>query len=119
MPWAVVGSGAAAAGLGYALHRRATSTYDDYDRAFASACPAGCLPAEVPDAVDEISGRARRENNIAIASMSAGAAAVTAGAVLLFMNQPRAVAEERPRPGARVDALLGGDAAGLAITLPF
>lgn len=119
VPWVVVGSGAAVAGLGYALHRRATSSFDEYDRAFASACPAGCLPADVPAAVDEIGSRARRENNIAIASMSAGAAVVTAGAVLVFLNQPRTISEEPPRPAARVGALLGGDAAGLAITLPF
>jgi hypothetical protein len=122
VPWAVVGSGAAVAAVGYGLHRRATASYGDYDRAFSSACPAGCVPADVPDDVSGIGRRASRENDIAVGAISAGAVIAGAGTVLLFLNQPRAVSgdeQSRRARTARVGAMLNGQAAGVALTLPF
>jgi hypothetical protein len=117
IPWIVVGSGVGVAAVGFGLRRAAASDFQEYDRAFADACPSGCAEEDVPGSVRDIRARARLENGAAIASLSAGAAAISVGAVLLFLNQPRPVG-----PDERAVAILpvvATEQLGVAVALRF
>ena len=122
MPWAVVGSGVAVAAIGVGMRRMSVNSYGAYDREFADACPAGCVQEEIPDPVRATGRRARLENGIAVGSFAAGAALVSAGGVLLFLNQPRPVSSEE-QPGTERTAGFGAvpldHGAGVVLTLPF
>lgn len=88
-PWAVVGAGAAVAAVGVGLELAAQSNVDAYEREVARACPSGCPPADLPDAVRDLEGRARWQDRVAVPTIAAGALTLVAGGVMVWLNQPR------------------------------
>jgi hypothetical protein len=97
-PWAVFGGGLALAGLGGLIQLQAISNRDEYDKTVARDCAVnGCAPGQIDMG---LLNTATRDNHIAIAVMSVGAAAAITGGVMLVMNRGRTVYEE---PAKRVD----------------
>jgi hypothetical protein len=93
IPWATIGAGAAVIAGGVAFR---ISADRDYDRAVDIAAERWRVdqrPVDI-EALDEYQ-RAETKNALAISAWTVGGAAAVTGAVLVFLNQPRA-AERRP-----------------------
>jgi hypothetical protein len=99
-PWAVVGAGALLATAGGVLDWRAGSEYERFDIDFAELGCAGrdgqpgvvtgCRAGEVPPALEDTLDRARFQERAALTLYAVAGAAVATGAVLLYLNRPRA-----------------------------
>jgi tetratricopeptide (TPR) repeat protein len=92
-PWVFVGAGLVVTGVGGLIEYQSFKTMNDYDRALVAACmDTGCgIDKPVPDNVSDLKATAKLQNAIAIGVMSAGAAAVITGGVLVYMNRARTV----------------------------
>lgn len=88
-PWAVVAAGAAVGAIGVGLELSARSNVDAYEREIARACPSGCPPSELPDAVRDLEARARWQDRVAVPTIAAGVATLAVGGVMIWLNQPR------------------------------
>ncbi|HEY4058410.1 MAG TPA: PEGA domain-containing protein [Kofleriaceae bacterium] len=90
-PYAVIGGGAAIAGVGGVMMLLARSNFHDFD-AFAHTCGTTCGEGSVGyDAAKKRHDRGYLERGIGIGAFAVGGAAVATGLVLVFMNQPREV----------------------------
>jgi hypothetical protein len=87
LPWTIAGAGAVMAGTGLGLRVSATGRNNDYDRALRERCAQGCLLTDLSD-LEGQRARARTENVVGLGMLGAGAAALTAGLALAFINQP-------------------------------
>lgn len=95
VPWAVVGAGFAAGGIGALLRLKANGDMEDYGRLVNRTCDRGCMSGEVDRSLES---RARLENGLAIASFTAGAAALVTGGVMLYLNRGRTVYDVEVAP---------------------
>jgi hypothetical protein len=117
VPWTVFGGGFALASIGGLLHLKASSDNSAYANIVAHDCPDGC-PDNTLD--HSLLHSARLENGFAIGLISAGAAAVATGGVMLYLNRGHTVYDlgpESPSPrAARVDVapLRGGAAVSVS-----
>ncbi|WP_052519556.1 hypothetical protein [Archangium violaceum] len=104
-PWAVVGSGLAAAVSGGVMHLGAASTYGAFDTKVREC--GGCM------ATPELAAIRSRGDNLKQAAMGAyalGGAALVTGAVLLYLNQPQAhlIDPYQSEESVNVVPILGG-----------
>jgi hypothetical protein len=119
-PWVVVGAGALVALAATPFMLAARRDFETFDAAAADPqkCPAstGCDESSLPPEALEAERRGQRENAIALTMFSVGAAAALTGAVLMVLNQPRAIL---PEGAARVSLapVVGRDAVGLSLSL--
>ncbi len=106
-PYAVVAGGAVVAGLGGALYAWAAHDYDSYDDLVRQACPRGCNAAQLAALPDlrAVEDSADRKQTVATVLLVTGGTTVAVGAVLVYLNLPRAV---RRRPLAAVTPTDGG-----------
>ena len=104
IPWTVFGAGFGAAGLGGLLHLKAVSDNSQYANIVASSCADGCTSAQLASH-HALLTTARVENGIAIGMISAGAAAVVAGSVMLYLNRGHTVYEVAPTAGGAMVSL--------------
>jgi hypothetical protein len=89
MPWVVVGAGVAIAGAGGLLEMSASSSYSDYDKQVA-ACNMnnqGCTPTA---ALTDLRSSGDTKKSFGYVAYGVGAAAIIAGATLLYINRPEA-----------------------------
>ncbi len=89
-PWAVVGGGLGIAAIGVPLYFFARQNMTEYDSRFSSDCPMGCNADAVPAATADFETRAKLQNTSAVSLFIAGGVAATSGALLLYLNRPRA-----------------------------
>jgi hypothetical protein len=97
-PWVVLGAGAAVALTGGILEWRSHDNFASYNASFSTSCGNGCGgPSEppIPSSLAALERRARIENDSAIAMFAIGGAALTAGAIGLYLNQPYATTLEK------------------------
>lgn len=89
--WTLVGAGAALALAGGALEWQAALSYEEYDRRFRAVCDGTlqCTPHETDPGLAGTLDRARWQNRGAIAAFTVAGVALTAGAVLGWLDQPR------------------------------
>ncbi len=118
-PWAVIGAGAAVLALGVGYQLAAQRTADDFEAEIARSCPSGCPIDQLPPPVLDLEDRATRQNRIGVSAMITGAAALIAGGVMVYANQPHRVRLEES--GRRVGAapLLRPGAIGLVLAGRF
>jgi hypothetical protein len=119
VPWLVVGGGAVVLGAGIGTRLAAQGNVDDYEAEIARACPDGCPEASLPQAVRDLAGRARFENQLGITSIVVGGAALITGGVLVYLNQPRRVRFDES--GRRITAapIATPDVVGVALAGRF
>jgi hypothetical protein len=79
------------------------------------AATSSSAPKDLPNAVRELESRGRTESRIAVGAFAVGGAAVVAGAVLVYLNQPRRVRVDET--GGRIALRPFG--AGLALSLGY
>jgi len=91
IPWSVLGAGVVLSAIGAGLQVAAVGTMDDYERQLEAQCPFGCTPNMIPESLSELEDRALRSNRTAIGMIGAGIASTVAGALLVYLNQPRRV----------------------------
>ncbi len=120
-PWAVVGSGLAVAAGGGLLHLETAKRYQAYDKgvqACATGRGNGCEPS-----AELLATRMRGDNlqKAAVGAYALGGAGLLTGAVLLYLNQPKAIRIDPYQSEATVSVtpLLGGDTNGAQVTLRF
>jgi hypothetical protein len=116
MPWAMMGAGAAVAAGGGLLHARARDNYRAFDAGIL-ACN-GCVP---DSSLRDTRTRGDLQQRVAVSTYALGGAALVAGAVLIYFNQPtphRIDLEER-ETHVSVEPLLGGGTNGILTTLRF
>jgi tetratricopeptide (TPR) repeat protein len=112
-PWLVVGSGLLVAASGAAMWFKAQSDYNDFAQQLESGCPSGCPDSQLPAAAADAKSSGDTFHKIAIAAFAIGGAIAVSGAVLVVLNQPRAV--ERPQ----IVPTIGPTSAGLVISGRF
>jgi len=121
-PWAVAAGGVALVGLGIPFALAAEQNARDYDRAFAQACPSGCAMGDesrLSDAERSLVGRVRWQNRIALSAFVVGGAAAVSGAVLVYLNRPRAFDRTRERQPLGLVPVVSPTGAGLAWTMSY
>jgi tetratricopeptide (TPR) repeat protein len=113
IPWVVFAGGFAVAGIGGLLDLKAAADLNTFENAVASNCiDRACRDGENGvrfsdrDAAHDLS-------NAAVAIMAVGFATVATGAVMIYLNRGKAVAEKRPRM-VRVNPMPGGGTVGVA-----
>jgi hypothetical protein len=113
VPWTVVGIGAAALAVSVPFYVSADNQRTQWDEQFLDDCSAGCklqdLTAEQRSDLDAIDTKRDRAARLFYASVAVGAVGVTAGVVLVLVNQPRLVG------GAALKPEVGSDHASLSI----
>lgn len=109
IPWVVFGSGFAIAGAGALLDLSAAADMESYDRSIAQQCGAmACMESELPADVRDLRDRAETKSAFAVGIIVAGAAAITAGGVMLYLNRGRTVYPEvAPAAGGATVSLSG------------
>ncbi|WP_164018787.1 PEGA domain-containing protein [Pyxidicoccus trucidator] len=117
LPWSVMGAGMAVAGSGALLHQRAQDRLDALDTEVA-ACTEGCFPGPT---VVRLRNQADTLQNVAVGSYVIAGAALTTGAVLLYLNrsQPYRVNPDAPGQELLVTPLVGSGSGGVLGTLRF
>ncbi|HEY4181903.1 MAG TPA: hypothetical protein VGM90_33900 [Kofleriaceae bacterium] len=90
-PYAVIGGGAAVAGVGGVMMLLARSQFSTFDD-FSTSCGGQCSKGDPGyDAAKKHYDRGYLERGIGTGALVVGGAAVATGIVLVFMNQPREV----------------------------
>jgi tetratricopeptide (TPR) repeat protein len=113
-PWAVVGGGAAVAGLGVAVELAARSTMDDYRAALAQECgERGCAGGATSAGTASLARQAELRDGLGVSLMAVGGVTLVAGAVLLIANRPYTDVPDEARTA--LVPLVTGDAVGLAL----
>ena len=113
-PWAVAAGGAALVLVGVGAELAARSNVDDYELEIARACPSGCEPAQIPDAVNGLARRARWENALGITALTVGGLGVAAGIALVVINQPRRLRVDESGRVVSVVPVAGPELLGIA-----
>lgn len=126
-PWAVVGGGAAVAGIGLLVHMLAKSDFQEFDNAIAMC--GGATPGCTPDqSIRDMRTGAETKQSIAMVSYVVGGAAVVGGLILAYMNraQPyRVDVDEHKKSlgiaagGLNVLPLVSRDTAGIGASFEF
>ncbi len=84
LPWTVFGGGLALTGLGALIELKASSDFAAFDRMIQRDCAKGCTAVDYGTR-----DTARTENRIGVGFLTAGAVAVAAGGVMLYLNRAR------------------------------
>ena len=108
-PWAGMAAGAAIGATGVWLRQSAATEVATINRQIHEAGRGRPVESDAGAALDS----AERKYALAIALIAGGAAAVIAGVVAVFQNQPRPVVDQRRVPRLRVSP------GGVALTVPF
>lgn len=97
-PWIIVGAGAGIALLGGAGILVGNSDMATFNSQVSDKCKAGCTSGDASNGVDwGRESRARFEQMTGAGLAAAGGATLTAGLVMVFLNQPREVPTEKPK----------------------
>ena len=100
VPWVVTGTGVVVATVGVPFLLRALDNRDEYEIAFARFCTGkgsgGCTEQEFrqSDDFDDYRGRVRAQRwqkVVATSAFAVGGAAIITGAIMVYLNQPRAI----------------------------
>ena len=120
-PWAVVGSGAAAVGLGVLLQLEARSDFAQYRDTLAIECALRpCHDDDIPPSARDLRDRARLEDRMSVGTMIVGGVAVVTGLALVILNRPYPVLpEQAPVPGLTIAPALTPDGVSAAVTGRF
>lgn len=111
--WLLLGGGAVLVAAGGLWQWRASDDFAAYDREFAAACTTSpCTDETIPESIAALHDRARRRRVYAVGSYVAGAALMTTGAVLLYVQRGRGDARAPRR--SRL-AIIGGGMAFVAL----
>jgi hypothetical protein len=97
LPWLVLGAGAATAIGGGVLEAHSHDFFDRYDAEFVTECPAGCggaAPKPTQPNLTSLLRTARWENAAAVTMFGVGGAALAAGLLGVYLNQPYAVEKQ-------------------------
>jgi hypothetical protein len=122
-PWVVVGGGVGVAAVGGVLDILAAHNFDAYDTRFMQmpcAFSGGCFRQDVRPELSSQLNRARLEQQIAVGGFIAGGAAIAAGVMLLYLNQPQRAERDNPSqnaPGAAVVPVVSRDLVGVAVNV--
>lgn len=132
MPWAVIGGGVLVAAAGVPFYLRAKDNIEFYDTAFGVYCQqqGGVDCSEFGEngfaelgpnyaAAAERRDSSRWQNIVSGSAFAVGAVAVVTGAVLVYLNQPKAVTLEQEANAVSLTPWLGPENAGVMITLGF
>ena len=84
VPWSVFGGGLALTGLGALIELKASSDFAAFDRMVQRDCAKGCTEVDYGTR-----NTARLENRIGVGTLTVGAVAVAAGAVMIYLNRAR------------------------------
>jgi tetratricopeptide (TPR) repeat protein len=90
-PWAVVAGSAVLLGGAAYLDFKTSSEFDEFDTAFDSRCPVGCVDAQLPEQFTNQLSQARTQQDIALVTYAVGGALLATGAVLLYLNRERVI----------------------------
>ncbi|HUQ03953.1 MAG TPA: hypothetical protein VM261_15755 [Kofleriaceae bacterium] len=117
-PYAVAGAGVLVAGFGGIAYALAARDYDRYDDEIREVCPRGCNAEEVEGLGDvrAIKNRAETKQAFAVSLFVVGGAAVIAGGVGLYLNQPRTEVVAPPAPPPVMPGVIVGPG-GVMFTL--
>jgi hypothetical protein len=121
-PWAVMGGGAALAGVGLLLDRDARNDLDQLDRTVQATCSTNsCTRAQYEQiGYEDAESRALIKNRVAIAMIATGAGVVITGVVGVLLNRPRAATVEQAEPmRAQLVPTVTGQGGGLALVGRF
>ncbi|HET9625212.1 MAG TPA: tetratricopeptide repeat protein [Kofleriaceae bacterium] len=124
-PWAVIGLGVAVAGASVGLHVLSERNFSSYDEGFGrlGCSQNGCTQAQIDAGNPRLTprlDRARLEQRIAVGGYIGGAAAITGGIILLYLNRPHLTEREDPNPsaaGVAVTPVLSTDIVGVQLTV--
>ncbi|MFH2011005.1 MAG: PEGA domain-containing protein [bacterium] len=133
MPWTVLGIGIAVAAAALPLYFSAKKDFNDFSTRFAALCndkpSGGCVPADLDateraewNALQDLESGAYRKYHASISLLGIGAAAAVAGAVLVILNQPRAIERSSPDTKLRFGGItpsVGPDGASVSLRLEF
>ncbi|PTL85521.1 hypothetical protein [Vitiosangium sp. GDMCC 1.1324] len=108
MPWAVMGTGVAAAAGGGMLHLRSSKNYRRFDDTVLDWCDDGCDPKE--KGIANIRTQGDNLQRAAYGAYALGGAAFITGVVLAYLNQPQAIPVDPNQQEATVNVtpLVGG-----------
>ena len=112
-PWAVVGAGAAVAGLGVALELDARGKMDDYREALAAECGERGCPGGPSASTTALADEGRLRNRLGTSMLVVGGLAVASGVVLVIANRPRTVLPPEAELG--LAPMLAGGAIGVSL----
>ena len=87
---------------------------DDY---IAAECANGCSEDELPGSITGARDAYETQDVVSVALIGTGAAVLTAGIVLIILNQPRAIEESAPQ--MVVAPAVGRSTAGVSVTMSF
>jgi hypothetical protein len=126
IPWSVVAGGAAFVIAGGLFTWQARKDFSDFDAAIKDPSCNGCIPS---DAILSKKSSGDTLQTISVVSYAIGGAALVTGAVLVYINRPRAYRinpiEREPaanapiEPAVSVLPLLGPHVGGAMVTLSF
>lgn len=91
IPWSVFGGGLAVAGVGILVQVIGLGQMKDYDHWVDEKCTGNCQADELPPYIADLKTGAELKSAIGVSLMVTGAAAVAAGAVMLYLNRGRTV----------------------------
>lgn len=120
-PWAVVAGSAVLLGGAAYLDFKTSSDFDEFDTAFHSRCPAGCVDSQLPAEFTDQLSQARTQQDIALATYAVGGALLATGAVLLYVNRERVIRiddDNEPSPVSLIPVITT-ESAGLSAGIRF
>lgn len=120
VPGLVVSAGVLAGFGSQLLFNQANAAMSEFDRVLSEVCPEGC-PNYVEEFPAELHSRSRNyELGAQIGYVSAGSVAL-AGAIMIYLNQPRRVPVARTAESIRMrlHPMLAPGAAGLSVSMSF
>lgn len=124
-PWVAVGAGVGVVAVGGVIDVFAANNFNAYDSGFAklSCATMGCTRQQVDQSDPSLRSRlsrAQTEQQIAVGGFIAGGAAIAAGVVLVYLNQPRQTERDNPRqsaPNAAIVPVVSPDLVGVVVTV--
>ncbi len=123
IPWAVLGAGVAAAGVGFGMHMAAKGELDQYDQGISGCADViNHTPCQVTPALDDRRTSATSLQTGAVAMYAVGGAAVAASLVLFYVGRPvgyRKTVNVEATPQVTIVPLLSPFGAGAMASLKF
>jgi hypothetical protein len=116
----VAGSAVLLGGAAY-LDFKTTSDFDEFDTAFHSRCPQGCLDGQLPEQFTTQLDQARTQQDVALVTYAVGGALLATGAVLLYLNRERVIRidDDNDSSPVTLTPVITTKGAGLSAELQF